>query len=191
MSSPGETEPRRSRRRAVFLDRDGVLNGSVLIEGRPHPPESLAQAKLLPGVAEACRMLRDAGLLLICVTNQPDIRRKTLSEFAVNEINDWLKTTLELTDVRVCPHDDSDDCACRKPRPGLLLMAAADHDVDLTKSVMVGDRWRDVSAARNAGCVAIFIDHHYDERRPEEPDFVFPSLLAAVPTILECVRKEP
>ena len=172
-------------RPAVFLDRDGVLIRAVVVDGKPYPAKSVDEAILLPGVRTACRALRRAGLPLICVTNQPDISRGALSGDSVALINSWLLESLELTDIRTCPHDDNDDCECRKPRPGLLCTAAADHRLNLSASVMVGDRWRDMMAARNAGCIGIFIDYGYDERQPMQVNYRFPSLSAAVRTILQ------
>lgn len=169
---------------AVFLDRDGVLIRAVVADGKPYPARSVEEAVLMPGVEAACGALRGAGLPLICVTNQPDISRGTLSSDVVARINGWLLETLGLTDIRTCPHDDSDDCECRKPRPGLLCAAAADHGLNLSASVMVGDRWRDMTAAHNAGCIGIFIDYGYDEPQPAHVDYRFPSLRAAIPTIL-------
>ncbi|HLK19264.1 MAG TPA: HAD family hydrolase [Bryobacteraceae bacterium] len=156
-------------RRAVFLDRDGVLNRAVLREGKPHPPATLAELRVLAGVREACRKLRDAGFALILITNQPDIARGATSAAQVSEINTRLQRYLELDDIRVCPHDDDARCACRKPRPGLLLDAAQRWNIDLRNSYVVGDRWRDVEAGHRAGCQAVFVDHGYRERQPDGP----------------------
>src|SRR5205085_935468 len=148
--------PRRAR--AVFLDRDGVLNRALVREGKPYPPDSLDQLEILPDVPEACSKLKRAGLKLLVVTNQPDISRGTRSRQAVDEMNRLVQSRLELDDVRVCPHDDGDGCACRKPAPGLLVDAARDWNISLEASVMVGDRWRDVESGRRAGCKTVFID---------------------------------
>lgn len=177
------------RNRAVFLDRDGVLNRADVREGRPYPP-SLAGAELLPMVADACAALKRAGFLLIVVTNQPDISRGTLDQSASRAIDDWLHEELPLDDIRVCPHDDSDNCQCRKPKPGLLTEAARDWRVNLPMSTMVGDRWRDVEAGRRAGCRTVFLDRHYSERRPHEPDLVVGELVEAVPWIVHYDQEE-
>lgn len=171
-------------RRAVFLDRDGVLNDSMVREGKPFSPASLAETRILPGVAEACAALKRAGYLLIVATNQPDIARRKADVATVDAINTHLKDTLGLDAVMVCPHDDADNCHCRKPKPGLLRDAAARYGIDLTQSWMVGDRWRDVEAGRAAGCRTVFIDYGYDERRPERPDVTAGSLKEAVADIL-------
>jgi len=171
-------------RRAIFLDRDGVLNAPVVRNGRSHPPGRWENLEILPGVAEACRILKGQGLLLIAATNQPDIARGSLAEAEVQRINANLQGRLGLDDVLVCPHDDGDGCPCRKPRPGLLLAAARRHGIDLSSSVMVGDRWRDIDAGKAAGCRTVFVDWGYDEERPREPDLTVGSLAEAVPWIL-------
>jgi D-glycero-D-manno-heptose 1,7-bisphosphate phosphatase len=173
-----------SPRRAVFLDRDGVILKAVVREGRPYPPATAQDAEILPGVEGALCRLAAAGYALIVVTNQPDVARGTQTREALDEIHAWLRRRLPLDDIRVCCHDDRDACGCRKPSPGLLTEAAAEGRIDLASSVMVGDRWRDVEAGRRAGCATVFIDHGYDERRPERPDAVAASLPDAADWIL-------
>jgi D-glycero-D-manno-heptose 1,7-bisphosphate phosphatase len=151
-------------RRAVFLDRDGVLNAAVVRDGLPYPPRSVDEVEVLPGAEEACNRLRAAGFDLVVVTNQPDIARGTQTLEAVDRINNALLAALPLDEVVVCPHDDADDCDCRKPRPGMLRAAAQRRGIDLSASFMVGDRWRDVEAGIQAGCRTVFIDRDYDER---------------------------
>jgi D-glycero-D-manno-heptose 1,7-bisphosphate phosphatase len=175
-------------RRAVFLDRDGVINRPILRDGKPYPPPSLADLRVLPGVREACQKLREAGFVLILVTNQPDIARGTRSAREVNEINSRLQRYLQFDDVRVCPHDDSERCQCRKPKPGLLLEAARTWNIDLASSFMVGDRWRDVQAGHTAGCQSIFVDHGYRERQPDGPFLRVHSLRQAAEWILRTAR---
>ncbi|MCU1459791.1 MAG: histidinol-phosphate phosphatase family protein [Actinomycetia bacterium] len=183
-----------ARARAAFLDRDGVLIRTDVRGGRPHPVATVAELELLPGVVEACGILRGAGLRLLCVTNQPDIARGVTTGAAVDEQNEWLASTLRLDAVLVCPHDDADACSCRKPLPGLLVRGAEQFGIDLGRSVMVGDRWRDIEAGRAAGCHTVFIDNRYDERQPVSPDLTVRSLLEATPWMLEAVdpqRPEP
>jgi D-glycero-D-manno-heptose 1,7-bisphosphate phosphatase len=169
---------------AVFLDRDGVLNRSFDEDGTPVPPRRLADFELLPGVSAACHRLSEAGLLLVVVTNQPDVSRGTLARSDLDAIHDRLRELLPVDDVRVCTHDDQDDCACRKPRPGMILDAAAELGIDLARSVLVGDRWRDIEAARNARVRSVLIapTGHADGR--SDPDFTFPSLADAVEPIV-------
>lgn len=174
----------RGVRRAVFLDRDGVINRAVVRGGKPYPPPDADHVDVLPGVAGALGRLRAAGYLLIVVTNQPDVARGTQSRAAVEAIHARLASELPLDDFRVCYHDDGDACACRKPRPGLILEAAEAFGIDVAASVMVGDRWRDVEAGRQAGCRTVFVNHGYAERQPERSDAVVGSLEEATAWIL-------
>jgi len=176
-------------RAAAFLDRDGVINRAVVIQGRPHPPRTCDHLTLLPGVEEACRRLKERHVLIVVVTNQPDIARGTASWGEVNAINDHLTELLPIDDVLVCPHDDGHRCGCRKPAPGLILTAARQWGIDLGRSTMVGDRWRDVEAGRAAHLATVFLDRGYDERRPPCPDAVCGELLDAVPFILDRARE--
>lgn len=140
---------------------------------------SLSELKILPSVPQALRTLKEAGFKLIVVTNQPDCARGIQTHEVVEAINAKLKAELPLDDIRVCYHDNDDHCLCRKPKPGLLIDAAADLQIDLSKSFMVGDRWRDMEAGQSAGCKTIFIDYQYLERRPEQFDVALQSLLEA------------
>lgn len=163
--------------RAVFLDRDGVINRALVRDGKPYPPASAEDVEILPGVPEALRRLRAAGYRLIVVTNQPDIARGSATAASIEAINERLRQTLPLDEIRVCPHDDTDNCDCRKPKPGLLLQPPA-HD--MAASVIVGDRWRDISAGLSAGCGAtILIDYGYSETLPDEPTIRVGSLTEA------------
>ena len=171
--------------RAVFLDRDGTLIAATVRDGRPYPPRNLDEVVILPGVSGALDRLRQAGYLLVVVTNQPDVARGRQDRGVAEAINAELAVSLGLTDVRVCWHDDPDDCPCRKPRPGLILDAARDRDVDLAASFMVGDRARDVGAGLAAGCRTILIECGYDETPwPVPPDRQVATLSEAADWIL-------
>jgi D-glycero-D-manno-heptose 1,7-bisphosphate phosphatase len=171
-------------RPAVFLDRDGVLNAAVVRSGRPFPPDDPEHAVRLPRVEDACSRLAAAGLVLVVVTNQPDVARGTCTLADVEAINSAVTRGLPITDVLVCPHDDADRCQCRKPRPGMLLEAADRWRLDLRASVTVGDRWRDIEAGHRAGTRTIFVDHGYAEDLPVAPDHVVSSLPEAADLIL-------
>lgn len=154
--------------RAVFLDRDGVINRAVVRDGKPYPPVNLAALEILPGVVEAMHALREAGWLLIVVTNQPDVARGNTPRADVEAINQHLRECLPIDEFQTCYHDSSDGCNCRKPLPGALLAAAVVHGIDLSASYMVGDRWRDTEAGERAGCKTIFIDYGYAEKQPKK-----------------------
>jgi D-glycero-D-manno-heptose 1,7-bisphosphate phosphatase len=177
-------------RPAVFLDRDGVLNAALVSAGLPGSPREEEELELLPGVEEACAQLADAGLVLIVVTNQPDISRGLVDPNVVENLNKRLLESLALHDVIVCPHDDGDACACRKPKPGMLLEGASKWDIDLSRSVMVGDRWRDIEAGKAAGTRTVFVDRNYDESAPEHPDLTVKELHESVPWIIEMAGQQ-
>lgn len=180
MSGPAAGGPKR----AIFLDRDGVLNRATVRNGRPYPPATLEAFQILPGVADAVRRLRDAGFLLIVATNQPDVARGTQRREVVDAMNASLAAVVPIDDFRVC-YEDGDDCPRRKPNPGLLVEAAEAHKINLLASFMVGDRWRDIEAGRRAGCRTVFIDLGYAEQKPEPPaDFTTVDLPSAVTWIL-------
>ena len=167
--------------RAIFLDRDGVLNRAVVRDGKPFPAPSIDELEVLPGVAEALDRLKAAGYSLVVVTNQPDVARGATAKEAVEAINARLLESLPLDEVRVCYHDDADRCQCRKPAPGLLLDPPT---YDVAASIMVGDRWRDIEAGRRAGCRAtILVDYGYDELG-SDADHRVASLLEAANWIL-------
>ncbi len=176
---------------AVFLDRDGVLNAAVVRDGRPYPPETAEEVEVLPGVREALGRLRKAGFRLIVVTNQPDVARGTKSRAQIEEVHARLGKELGLNDFRTCFHDDKDECPCRKPAPGLLVSAAADLAIDLSRSYMVGDRWRDAEAGQRAGCTSIFVESGYRERSPAEPFIRVTSLAEAADWILAREERSP
>lgn len=180
------SEPAPTFGRAVFLDRDGVLNRAMRdAKMRPLPPRSRAEFEILPGVVEACARLKRAGFTLICVTNQPDIARGTADVAFVDWVNAEVAAACGLDQLRVCPHDDADDCPCRKPKPGMLVDAATEFRLDLARSVMIGDRFRDIEAGQAAGCRTILVDYGYPERAPSRPpDLVVGSLAEAADAIL-------
>jgi len=189
--SAGEahTEPPRPSSRlrpAVFLDRDGVINRALLRNGKPYPPDSLAEFEILPGVASACAKLKAAGYLLVVATNQPDVGRGTLPREVVEQIHRFMRQKLFLDAVEVCYHPGKgqSECDCRKPRPGMLLHAAKALGIDLNSSWMVGDRWRDIECGHAAGCRTILIDYGYAEELRRLPDYRVNNLSQAADLIL-------
>lgn len=169
-------------RKAVFLDRDGVLNQSVLKNGVSCPPEDAGAMTIVPVAAEAVRLLKKAGYVCICVTNQPDIARGTRSADNVQAMNDKVRAAVDLDDLFVCPHDDADNCSCRKPKPGMLLAGAKKWGVDLSASWMVGDRLSDIAAGKAAGCGTVFITG--TSASGVGADFVCADVLCAARSIL-------
>jgi D-glycero-D-manno-heptose 1,7-bisphosphate phosphatase len=171
--------------RAVFLDRDGVLNEAIVRGGKPFAPGTIEEMIIPPGTAIALARLRQHNFRLIVATNQPDIARGCLTRERVDAMNAHLRSKLPLDAVEVCVHDDADKCGCRKPEPGLLLNAAKRDGIDLAKSFMVGDRWRDIEAGRGAGCRTILIGEGYGEPLRSQPDIKVGTLSEAVDWVLK------
>jgi D-glycero-D-manno-heptose 1,7-bisphosphate phosphatase len=182
------------RKRAVFLDRDGVLNRPLVRDGRPFPPATAGEFELYPDVAAGCSQLKKAGFLLVVVTNQPDVGRGTQTREAVEAMHSKLRAAIPFLDaIEVCFHAGAghgEPCDCRKPRPGMLLRAAAAYAIDLKESFLIGDRWRDVDCAHAAGCRSVFIDHGYRETLKEKPEFTVSNFSEAVRTILAATNSE-
>ena len=178
------------KNRAIFLDRDGVINRAFVRDGKPLPPPTLQELEILPGVLEALRDLKQQGYKLLVVTNQPDLGRGTLSPQTLDAMHQKLSAQLPFDDIFVCGHTDQSKCDCRKPMPGMLLEAARKHNIDLANSFMVGDRWRDIEAGYNAGCTTILIDYGYSEKLPAHaPDVRVGSLREAADWIIRSVTK--
>lgn len=167
-------------RRAVFLDRDGVLIRTHVRDGRPYAITVGEPVEIIGGVVEACARLKQLGFVLVMATNQPDVANGLTPRSFVDETNALLAKTLGLDDVEVCFHTDADHCDCRKPEPGLLIAAAKKLGIDLARSFMVGDRWRDIEAGQRAGCRTILIDYHYTGEKVVAPDHTASSLSAAL-----------
>lgn len=172
--------------RAVFLDRDGVINCAVIKNGKPYPPPTLDDLIVPEGVEGALRALKAVGFLLIGISNQPDVARGTTRRAAVEAINSALLDRLPIEEILVCYHDDRDGCDCRKPLPGLFIQAASRYNINLSSSFMIGDRWKDIDAGQRAGCTTVWIDYNYDEPAPSSPPaFITGSLQEAVAWILD------
>jgi D-glycero-D-manno-heptose 1,7-bisphosphate phosphatase len=184
--SAGGTDRPGGLRRAVFLDRDGVINRALEREGQPYPPTTLAEFEILPGVPQACARLKAAGFLLVVVTNQPDVGRGTLRQEVVEALHEHMCRSLPLDRVEVCYHpgQGKSDCDCRKPRPGMVLRAARELGIALEKSWLVGDRWRDIDCGVAAGCRTIFLDRGYRETLKKAPDYRVFDLVSAAEIIL-------
>jgi D-glycero-D-manno-heptose 1,7-bisphosphate phosphatase len=173
--------------KAVFLDRDGVINRPLIREKLPYPPRSVSEFEILSGVEDACGELKAAGYLLVVVTNQPDVGRGTLQRELVEEMHRFMTGRLPIDLVLTCFHGGEkygQPCECRKPRPGMLRQAADQLKIALSRSYMVGDRWRDIDCGKRAGCRTVFVDWSYAENLREAPDQVVSSLGEAARVII-------
>jgi D-glycero-D-manno-heptose 1,7-bisphosphate phosphatase len=171
------------KNKAIFLDRDGVINKAYIREGKSYPPSNIEEFILLDDVEKALFLSKKMGFLNIIVTNQPDIGTGKQSTEDLDLIHEHIKNTLTIDDIFVCIHRDCDRCLCRKPLPGMLVSAQQKWEIDFRKSFLVGDRWRDIGAAQAVGCDAFFIDYGYDEQQPAFPYRAVSSLREAVDEI--------
>ena len=176
--------------RAVFLDRDGVLNEAYVRNGKPYSPDTIEEMIIVQDAPAALARLRKHGFRLILATNQPDIARNRLTRAQVDAMNAHLNHQLPLDAIEVCPHDDVDNCDCRKPKPGLLVNAAKRDGIALSESFMVGDRFRDIEAGDSAGCRTILIGDGYGETFKAQPDAKFATLSEAAEWILKQPAKQ-
>ena len=166
-------------KRAVFIDRDGVINKTDIRNGLPYAPTAFNDLEILPGVKESIIKLKKLNFICIVATNQPDVLRKKVKMEEVIKMHDYIKKEIDVDDILTCFHDDSDKCKCRKPKPGLLLDGSRKWNINLKESYMIGDRWKDISAGVSAGCKTIFINNKYKELTPQNPNYVTDSLIKA------------
>ncbi len=172
-------------RAAVFLDRDGVIVRGELRNGKSYAPRRLEDFRLLPGARDAVAALREHGFLVIVVTNQPDIGNGLVQAEIVERMHAIMRRKIPLDGIEVCPHKQTDNCACRKPRPGMLRAAADKVPIDFSRSYMVGDRCGDMIAGKTVGCYTVFVNRGYDACTDQRPDAVVRSLPQAVRHILK------
>jgi D-glycero-D-manno-heptose 1,7-bisphosphate phosphatase len=176
-------------RPAVFLDRDGTLNVPVVRDGLPFPPATASEFKLFDGAAAACRALHAAGYVLVVATNQPDVGRGTLTRATVEDMHATLLELIpEIARIEVCyapgQGQKSPEDYRRKPETGMLVDAAAALGLDLKRSWLIGDRWRDVDCGHRAGVRTVFIDLGYREELKSPPDHTVRSIAEAAAIVI-------
>jgi D-glycero-D-manno-heptose 1,7-bisphosphate phosphatase len=167
---------------AIFFERDGILNDCRVERGQQITPRTLEDFHVNVSVLEPLQKLKDAGFALIAITNQPGISRGYLSRRELDLMHIVLRKKLPLDDLLMCTHDEMDQCACRKPSPGLIREAAFKHKLDLDRCFVVSDKWQDAQAAHNAGCTSILLDSPWIGKGHH--DFVLPHLNAITDKIL-------
>ncbi len=161
-------------KRAIFFDRDGVLINAPVVEGKPKSIQTLKELKFCPNIYKICKYYKK-HFYLIMVTNQPDFARKVNTKKNINEINDYIKKKLNLDDIFTC-FSDNDKDKDRKPNPGMLMKAKKKYQINLKKSFMIGDRWRDIGAGKKVNCSTIFMDRKYDEKLLYKPNYIINKL---------------
>jgi len=175
-------------KRAVFLDRDGVINNAIVKEGNLFSPRKFEDFKFVDGIKDVLERFRERGLLNIIVTNQPDVARGLMEEKELQKMHNLIRESLPIDDIFICPHSDADNCNCRKPKAGMLFEAAKKWDIYLNESFIIGDSWKDIEAGRNAGCTTVLIDSPYNKQI--DSDFRTNELLAVADMILNSQKKE-
>lgn len=170
-------------KKAVFLDKDGVINKVIMRNGKPSSPWRLEEFKFLPNIQKYLKIFKKMGFLNIIFTNQPDVRRGFLKIEDLKKMHRLVREKLSVDDIKVCPHDDRDNCSCRKPKPGLILQAAKKWSIDLKESYVIGDSWKDMGAGKTAGCKTILIRRNYNKDLKENYDFEVENLKEAIKII--------
>ena len=183
--------------RAVFLDRDGVINEMVLGPEGTDSPRSVDEFKLLPGAAAAVRTLNELGLPVVVISNQPGVAKGKYPPGNLDAMTELMKKALRadsagLQGIYYCMHhpqavveDYRQTCDCRKPKPGLLVQAAHDLTLELVGSYMVGDQLRDMIAGKSVGCSTFLVGTSDSSGHATEADYVCPDLSAAVRLIAQ------
>lgn len=167
--------------RAVFLDRDGVVNKVILKDGKPYSPKKFDEFVFNDGIKEVVHKMKELGYRVFVVSNQPDIARGEISQDILDLMTQKMRFGLPVDNVYICPHDDHHDCLCRKPKPGMLIQAAEDWKIDLSSSFMIGDTWKDMEAGKAAGCKTILLEAPYNQ--DVQSDFRVKSLSEATDLI--------
>lgn len=158
-------------RKAIFLDRDGVINKVIMRDGKASSPWKLEEFEILPGVKECLEAFKEMGFLNIAFTNQPDVSRGFLEVEDLEKMHKIMKERLPIDEVKFCPHDNKDNCPCRKPKPGLILEAAKKYSIDLKRSYVIGDSWKDIKAGKAAGCKTFLLRREYNKDYQKDYDF--------------------
>ena len=149
--------------KAIFFDRDGVLNKLVSRDGSFYSPQTFEDLEIVDEAREVIKLVHGMGYLAIVISNQPDISRGKLEQSELDKMTGLLFEELNVDDVFYCTHDDDNDTGCRKPAPGLFYMAQEKYNIDFSLSFMIGDTWKDVDAAKNAGIAMILLSKNYNK----------------------------
>lgn len=171
------------KNKAFFFDRDGILNKSIIKNRKPYSPRIPQDLILNREVLSFIKKLKKKGFLIFVVSNQPDIKSGKLSNYSLKVMNSIIKKYFLIDEIYICPHGKNDNCECRKPKPGMLIEASKKWNIDLKKSFLVGDRWKDISAGTIMNCTTIFIDYNYDEPKPRNSNYNFINISKMIKSI--------
>ncbi len=177
------------KNKAIFLDRDGVINKVIMRNGKPSSPWKLKEFEILPDVKECLVAFKKMGFLNIIFTSQPDISRGFLQIEDLEKMHEIIDKTLLVDEIRFCPHDDKDNCSCRKPKPGLILEAVQKWSIDLRESYVIGDTWKDIGAGKAVGCKTFLLRREYNKGFQKDYDFEVSNLKKTVEIIKKLNKK--
>ena len=176
--------------KAIFLDRDGVLNAVIFRGGnniKPIAPWKIEEFKLVSGIKKPLAKLSQMGFHLFVVTNQPDIGKGVVKFSTVKKMNDIVLNELPIDEIMVCSHIDSDNCNCRKPKPGMIISLAKKRGINLCHSFLIGDNWKDIESGKAAGCRTILLDKFYN--KSVKADYRVKNLTMSVEVVKSYVTK--
>jgi D-glycero-D-manno-heptose 1,7-bisphosphate phosphatase len=168
---------------AVFFERDGILNLARVEKNHQTTPLTLDEFQPNPEALDPLRRLKAAGFVLLATTNQPGLSRGYQSRRELDLMHALLRRQLPVDDILTCPHDETDRCPCRRPKPGLLIEASFKWQLDLDRSFVVSDKWQDAQAAHIAGCTSLLLRSPWNGSGHH--DFVLPDLASVVNKLLQ------
>lgn len=174
-----------SSRSALFLDRDGVVNYTIVKNNKPFPPLSIEELEIIPEIKQSIQFAKNNDMKVFVITNQPDVSRGLVTKNVIENINLFIMSNLDIDEIFTCYHDNQDNCECRKPKPGAFFALSQKYNINLSKSIMVGDRAKDIEAAKNANCPSIFIKYGYNEEYPTLQNYT----IYNVKELLKCLEK--
>ena len=159
------------RTKAIFLDRDGILNETLIKNNLPTSPKNITELKVNFFLRDILQDLKSV-FFLICVTNQPEVGRKKFNKKDVDEINDYIQDYFSLDDLLCCYHANDGECNFRKPKIGMLNHSKKKFGISLENSIVIGDRWKDIDMGNQAKCKTIFVDYSYNEKLKSRPHVI-------------------
>jgi D-glycero-D-manno-heptose 1,7-bisphosphate phosphatase len=155
---------------------------------KPSSPWLFEEFKLIPGIKKPLEELSNMGFLLFIISNQPDVARGNIKKDVIEKINKIIYYNYPIKEILICPHDDSQQCDCRKPKPGMIISLSKKWEIDIKKSYLIGDSWKDIEAGKKAGCKTILLDKNYNQS--VEADYRTDDLESAV-EIIKSANKNP
>ena len=160
------------KNKCLFLDRDGIINVPLVKKNKPFAPTEISQFRLYKNLNKTLNYIKKLNYLIIIITNQPELSKGNLNKKTLDQMHEIIYSTFPIDDIFVCKCQESSSCKCYKPKPKMLYDAKIKHNIDLKKSYFVGDTYRDVYCASNAGCYSILLKKRYNYEMISKADYV-------------------